>query len=136
MHAISWAGCSMLRVEIPAGSSTWSGDPVSLGEHLELAQAIAGSNSELRAADGQWLQEHGVQPWMGERSLPLWIGDPEWRGFGARSNARARAEGLRPRPLAQTLRDGLDWELSGTRQGPRRAGLADADEADLLALLG
>ena len=57
-------------------------------------------------------------------------------GFSTRSNARAKAEGLRLRPLAETLRDGLEWELSGMRQGPRRAGLTDADEADLLTQLG
>ncbi len=85
---------------------------------------------------GEWLREQGVTPWMGARSLPLWIGDPDWVGFSTRSNARAKAAGLRLRPLAETLRDGLAWELSGMRQGPRRAGLTDADEADLLAQLG
>jgi len=112
------------------------GDPVSLGEHLTVAQEVAGSARELRPAAGEWLRSQGVEPWMGGRSLPLWIGDPEWRGFSTRSNARAKAEGLRLRPLAETLRDGLEWELSGMRQGPRRAGLTDTDEADLLTQMG
>jgi nucleoside-diphosphate-sugar epimerase len=111
------------------------GDAADLADHWAVAQEAAGAASVLRPAQGKWLREHGVEPWMGDRSLPLWIGDPAWGGFSRRSNDRAKAAGLRLRPLVETLRDGLAWELSGLRRGPRRAGLTDADEAELLALL-
>ena len=57
-----------------------------------------------------WLVEQGVQPWMGERSLPLWLDDPDWFGFNARDSAAARRAGLVTRPLAETLADTLAWE--------------------------
>ena len=84
------------------------------------------------AAAPQWLLDHGVEPWMGERSLPLWLTDPDWRGFGARDSRRAVAEGLRTRPLAETLADVLAWELEREQPAVRRAGLRDDDERALL----
>ena len=72
---------------------------------------------------------------MGPRSLPLWLPDPGWRGFNARDGSRARAAGLRTRPLAQTLADTLAWEQSRPVGRVRRAGLTQAEERDLLAEL-
>ena len=57
--------------------------------------------------DQAWLAEQGVQPWMGERSLPLWLDDPDWFGFNARDSGAARRAGLVTRPLAETLADTL-----------------------------
>ena len=37
---------------------------------------------------------HGVQEWMGPDSLPLWISDPQWRGFGGHTGDAARAAGI------------------------------------------
>ena len=36
---------------------------------------------------------------MGPRSVPLWIGDPDWQGFSARDGSAAVAAGLTHRPL-------------------------------------
>ena len=79
---------------------------------------------------------HDVQPWMGERSLPLWLFDPDWRGFNALDSSRARAAGLHTRPLEQTLTDTLAWELTRSPGRVRRVGLTDRDERALLAELG
>jgi hypothetical protein len=81
----------------------------------------------------QWLAEHGVEEWSGQRSLPLWLHSEGWEGFAARDNSAARKAGLVLRPLAQTLRDTLAWEV---RRGPgraRKAGLSPADERLLIA---
>lgn len=86
-------------------------------------------------ARSAWLLEQGVQPWAGERSLPLWLPDPDWRGFAARDGSRARAAGLRTRPLADTLTDVLAWELERDPPPVRRAGLSDDAERRLLAAL-
>jgi hypothetical protein len=51
----------------------------------------------------------------------------------ARSTATAQALGLVCRPLADTLRDTLEWELRSGPGRPRRAGLTPADELALLA---
>jgi hypothetical protein len=72
---------------------------------------------------------------MGERSLPLWLDDPDWFGFNARDSTKARRAGLTTRPLNETLADTLAWELTRDRSRTRRAGLSDDDERELLAAL-
>jgi hypothetical protein len=69
---------------------------------------------------------------MGERSLPMWLGDADQAGFSARDSGKARAAGLTSRPLAETLADVLAWELGRDAPEPRRAGLSTADERTLL----
>lgn len=119
-----------------AGAFNATGPTVPLALHLETARAVAGHTGPVVPADPAWLQARGVQEWMGERSLPLWLADPAWRGFTARDSSRARAAGLVTRPLEETLADVLAWELARPDAGgPRRAGLPDADERALLEAL-
>jgi 2'-hydroxyisoflavone reductase len=67
--------------------------------------------------------------------LPLWAGvDPD--GGLAASPARANAAGLRTRPLAQTVREVHDHELTEPFAGEARVGLAPARERELLDLAG
>lgn len=115
------------------GAFNATGEPGTLRDHLHTARTVAGHTGELVAVDGDWLVAHEVEPWMGPRSLPLWTGDPEWAGFNARDSSRAAAAGLQRRPLAQTLADTLAWELTRDSAAPRRAGLTDADERELVA---
>jgi nucleoside-diphosphate-sugar epimerase len=112
------------------------GDSVPLGRHLELARSAAQSDAEMVRASSAWLIEHGVSPWSGLRSLPLWLTDDRLRGLGCLSNAQARAAGLVLRPLAQTLADSLRQirpggsPFVGRRAAP--AGLSDMYELPLL----
>lgn len=108
------------------------GESLSLPQHLETARRVAGHSGPTVKASSAWLQAHDVSPWMGARSLPLWLPLPEYAGFGARDDRAARARGLRNRPLAQTLADTLEWERSRDPFHPRRAGLTDAEELTLL----
>ena len=112
-----------------------TGETVTLAVHLAVARAVAGHSGPVRSADPEWLLAHGVEPWSGPRSLPLWLPLPDYAGFNARDSSAARAAGLVTRPLADTLADTLTWERQRVSQGPRRAGLADADEVALLAEL-
>jgi 2'-hydroxyisoflavone reductase len=118
-----------------AGIFNAMGETVLLSDHLELARAVAGHTGPVVRADQQWLLAEGVKPWMGERSLPLWLVDPDWLGFNARESGRARRAGLTTRPLYQTLTDTLAWELTRKIGRRRRAGLTDEDERALLAAL-
>jgi 2'-hydroxyisoflavone reductase len=114
------------------------GPVVPLGEHLAVAREVGGHTGPLVSAASDWLTTHGVEPWMGERSLPLWLPTPAYAGLGAHDDGAARGAGLCARPLAETLCDTLAWELArepGGGIGPRRAGLADDDERALLAEL-
>ena len=115
-----------------AGVFNVAGETVLLPEHLEIARRVAGHSGPVVRANRQWLLKEGVQPWMGDRSLPLWLADPDWLGFNALDSSRARAAGLVTRPLERTLADTLAWELTRPLSRPRLAGLSDPDERALL----
>jgi nucleoside-diphosphate-sugar epimerase len=108
------------------------GDPVPLREHLATAREVAGHHGPLVPVGPDWLVAHDVTPWMGPRSLPLWLPLPEYAGFAARDGSAARAAGFVSRPLAETLADTLAWELTRDADRSRQAGLSDEDERELL----
>ncbi len=118
-----------------AGIFNATGQTVPLPGHLDAARTVAGHTGPVVSADQQWLLAQGVQEWMGERSLPLWLNDPDWVGFNANDSSKARRAGLSTRPLDQTLADTLAWEKSRERDRVRQAGLSDMDERALLAAL-
>ncbi|ATE57707.1 MULTISPECIES: NAD-dependent epimerase/dehydratase family protein [Actinosynnema] len=101
----------------------------------EVAGAVAPSGTELVRAPVDVLDRHGVQPWAGPRSLPLWL--PE--GFEAmmfRNPRPALEAGLRVRPVSETAVDALAHERELGLDRPRRAGLDAATEEALLDELG
>jgi len=118
-----------------AGVFNTTGATVPLSEHIDAARTVSGHTGPVVRADSQWLLDQGVQEWAGARSLPLWVADPEWQGFGTRDSSKARAAGLRTRPLEQTLSDTLAWELTRDHSDARKAGLSDDDERTLLETL-
>jgi hypothetical protein len=78
-----------------------------------------------------WLLAHEVAPWMGPRSLPLWLGD---RNERARfDTSAATSAGLTCRPLVETFLGALDHEENRAGPRPQGAGLSDDDERALLA---
>ncbi len=98
-----------------------------LGDVLAVAQQVAGFTGEVvRVADAD-LVAAGVQEYMGQGtigSLPLWLHDPDWQGFSARSTASADAAGIVARDLEDTTQDALAWEREqGLGRTGRRAGL-------------
>ena len=78
--------------------------------------------------DTAFLQEHEVRPWS---NLPVWIPDDP---MGYVRIARAVAQGLAFRSLAETTRDTLEWHAARPEeeQAALRAGLEPAREAELL----
>jgi 2'-hydroxyisoflavone reductase len=115
-----------------AGIANAGGPTHTLGEHLETVREVTGFTGSWEVAGEDWLASHDVEPWMGPRSLPLWL-PADAIALNAHDLSRAASLGLRTRPLAETLADTLAWELS--EPGERRAGLADDDERALLAEL-
>lgn len=108
-----------------------TGPTTTLSQVLTTAAEVAATRARVRAIPPPVLARLGVRPWMGPTSMPLWLDDPDLRGFGTLDTGRARAAGLRTRPLADTLRDALRYEEG--RTVPRAAGLSDEEERRVLA---
>lgn len=112
------------------------GPTVPLGAVLDAAAAAAGFRGPVLAASDSDLLRAGVEEYMGQRSLPLWIADPGWCAFQDRAAGRAAEAGLRQRPLAETMSEALRWErLLGTDRPRNGAGLDRADELSLIGSL-
>ncbi len=107
------------------------GDPRPLAEVFVAFRTAAGHTGEIVFADDEWLESHDVQPWMGERSLPLWL-PMEWSAFSTRSNAAYRAAGGIRTPLETLIDRVLADERARGFDRPRRAGLTRSEERALL----
>jgi len=91
-------------------------EPLAFRACLERIATAVGSTARLVPVAEPFLLERNVAPWVG---LPLWVSAGE-AAFSTISAARARAHGLAFRPLEDTARDTLAWDLA--RDSSERAG--------------
>jgi 2'-hydroxyisoflavone reductase len=103
--------------------------PTTRAALFDTCRDVAGSDAELVWADGDFLAAHEVGEWM---ELPLWLHDPQYAGMLSVDPSRAFAAGLETRPLAETVRDTLEWVLSGEAPAEPPAGLAHEKEQAVL----
>jgi nucleoside-diphosphate-sugar epimerase len=108
-----------------------AGVPLSWADFLAGVAAGVGAAPELVWVDQPFLLDHEVQPWMGPRSLPVWLTLPEYAGMTTRDVSDAIAAGLTFRKLSDTARDTMDWYTSVGAPN-LKAGLDPADEALVL----
>ncbi len=101
-------------------------EPLTIGGLLQAARDTLNPAAQLRWVDEAWLLAQGVQPWS---DLPVWLPRAQ-AGMHRTDTRRARATGLRTRPLADTLRDTAAWAQG--RATPAGVGLAPEREAALL----
>jgi 2'-hydroxyisoflavone reductase len=101
---------------------------------LESCRMVAGLEARFEWIDDAALLEAKVEPW---REMPLWIpeSDAAMRGLMGCSIERALAQGLKFRPLAQTLADTLAWSNKRPADHPWKAGMSAEREAQLLEAL-
>ena len=86
---------------------------LTMGRFLEGCREATGSDARFTWVGEQFLLEKGVQPWS---ELPLWIpeSDEGHRCFLAEKCDKAIRAGLTFRTLAETVRDTLAWQQSGS----------------------
>ena len=103
---------------------------LSLGEVLETSKAVTESDAEIVWVPEAFLLERDVAPWS---ELPLWLPDTEeYRGFHRNDVGRALGAGLTFRPLADTIRDTLNWDADQPADRELQAGMEAEREAALL----
>nr|WP_249011588.1 NAD-dependent epimerase/dehydratase family protein [Conexibacter sp. DBS9H8] len=111
------------------------GPMIALEEWIELSRRIGGHMGAVVRAGDDWLLAEGVDEFMGPGSLPLWLADPGWQGFCARTGARAMKAGLAHRPVSDTITDTLIWEREQGLDRVRKSGVPAEREVDLLRKL-
>lgn len=116
------------------GTVHGAGERTTVGELVALSAEAAGFTGDQLIASESWLREHGVEEWMGPRSLPLWLPSSH-HGMGMMDDARALAYGLERRPLLDTISATLEDERDRGLGRERKAGLSREDELELIAEL-
>jgi len=108
-------------------NATGPAEPLTMAELIQTTRQTLGIPAEPVWVDDAFLLECEVGAY-GE--MPLWV--PESYSPWTASVERAVAAGLRPRPLAETVQDCLNWHRTRPREYRLRAGLSPRREADLL----
>jgi 2'-hydroxyisoflavone reductase len=84
----------------PSGHTT-------MGELLDVANAVTGGHAELRWTAPEVIAAAGVAPWT---QLPIWLPPGDDHDFMHRGDVgRALAAGLRLRPVRETVADTWSW---------------------------
>lgn len=118
------------------GTYNTVGPVMPFGEWIELCRSIGGHTGPVVTVDPDRLVAQEVGQFMGPESLAMWLVEPGWSGWSARSGAAAAAAGLCHRSRAELVADILAWERTQGLDRVRKAGLSAARERELLAALG
>jgi 2'-hydroxyisoflavone reductase len=99
----------------------------SMAEVLGACKCATSNEVTLTWASEQFLAEQRVRPYT---QMPLWIPRDGRRRV---ANDKAMKNGLAFRPIADTIRDTLEWAKTERGDRPWRAGLRAEREQELLA---
>jgi 2'-hydroxyisoflavone reductase len=106
--------------------------PLTFGQVLTTCIGVSGAAARPVWVEEAFLLEHGVAPWV---ELPLWVPQQEasLRGLLDVDAGKALGAGLSFRPLAETVRDTLEWD-KGRAAVTLQAGLSSEREQEMLAV--
>jgi 2'-hydroxyisoflavone reductase len=80
---------------------------LTMGEFLDECRRVSGSDARFHWAGDAFLAEHGVTPWT---DMPMYLpAEGVFLHFFDVDVSKAVAAGLRFRPLAESIRDVLEW---------------------------
>jgi 2'-hydroxyisoflavone reductase len=104
---------------------------LNMGNFLDACARVADTKPEIAWTDEAFLLAEKVAPWT---ELPLWLPetDAAHAGFMKVSITKALEAGLTLRPVADTLRDTLEWLRTRPADHAWKAGLAPERESTLL----
>jgi 2'-hydroxyisoflavone reductase len=114
-------------------NATGPAEPLLMRALLDACLKASSGPAQLVWVDTAFLEREKVAPWS---DLPVWVpGQGDSAGITRIDCRHAIARGLRFRPVAETIRDTLDWwaALPEERRAKLRAGLPQEREAALLA---
>jgi 2'-hydroxyisoflavone reductase len=98
---------------------TGPNEPLTTGILLETCKRVSGSDATFTWVGDAFLRERGLTE---DSQIPWWV--PEaYAGYAAFNTEKARRFGLTIRPLAQTVRDTLDWHATRPTDHTWRSGL-------------
>ncbi len=105
---------------------------ITMGRLLDTCKKVAKSDATFTWVDAAFLEKEKVSPWG---DMPAWIpaaGDDA--AFGRVSSAKAKAAGLKYRPLDDTVRDTLAWLKTEPQehQAKLKSGISPEREAEVL----
>ncbi len=114
-----------------SGLFNLTGRPFPMGDLMDAIRRVAGSDVRFLWRSDEVVLAAGLAPWT---EVPLWLPqtDEAFRHFLEIDVERAFANGFKPRPLDETLRQILTWDRT-RRDTPLKAGMPLAKEAALLA---
>ena len=96
---------------------------LSMAELLYGMRAVVSNDISFTWVDQEFLTKNEVRPWS---EMTTWMPEGgEWDGFGSLDNSKSVKAGLTYRPLAETVKDTLDWweGLPEERRNKPKAGL-------------
>jgi 2'-hydroxyisoflavone reductase len=104
---------------------------LTLGAMLETCRVAGGSDARLHWVSDGFLQDNEA---ASTRLLPFYVpASSEMPGLMTASVAKALAEGLTFRPLAETIQDTLAWDRTRPADVPLKVGMSSEQEQELLA---
>lgn len=111
---------------------TGPAEPLSMRQMLKRMEAMPGMKGKAVFVPETFLEEQRVESWSG---LPLWIADKQkMPGHNSVCIRRALDQGLKTRPLEETVGDILEWYLKEGCSPQLSWGLSRKKEEEVLEL--